>query len=218
MRASGVRASQVNTVFFREVMSRIAALPGVVAVGAAMVPPGDLANSGSGTYFIDQPPETRDRAREPFAYFNVVAPGTFAAAGVPLTRGRDFSEADTRDQPMVAIVNEALVRTSLGGENPLGRSIFCTFDSKAPMTIVGVVGDVRQRNPAVAPLPECYMPYTQHVYNSHTLNVIVRTVGDPLAIAPAVRRVAEEVSPDVPVSFTTMEEAVSKQVEAPRFL
>jgi predicted permease len=162
-------------------------------------------------------PETRDRANDPFAYYNVVAPGTFAAAGIPLTRGRDFSDADTRDQPMVAIVNDALVRKSLGGENPIGRSIFCSFDSKIPMTIVGVVGDVRQRNPAIAPQPECYMPYTQHVYNNHTLNVIIRTVGDPTALAPAVRRVAADVSPEVPVSFTTMEATVSRKVEEPRF-
>jgi putative ABC transport system permease protein len=218
MRASGVRSTQENTVYFGEVLTRIAALPGVVAAGAAMVRPGDLANSGSGAYFIDRVPETRDRTTDPFAYFNVVAPGTFSAFGIPLTRGRDFRNSDTRDQPMVAIVNEALVRKSLGGEDPIGRSIFCSFDSRAPMTIVGVVSDVRQRNPAVAPLPECYMPYTQHAYNGHTLNVIIRTVGDPLTIAPAVRRVAAAVSPDVPVSFTTMEAAVSKQVEAPRFL
>ena len=217
MRASGVRSTQENTAFFREVLSRITALPGVVAAGAAMVPPGDLINSGSGAYFIDRMPETRDRANDPFAYYNVVAPGTFAAAGIPLTRGRDFSDADTRDQPMVAIVNDALVRKSLGGENPIGRSIFCSFDSKAPMTIVGVVGDVRQRNPAIAPQPECYMPYTQHVYNNHTLNVIIRTVGDPTALAPAVRRVAADVSPEVPVSFTTMEATVSRKVEEPRF-
>ncbi|HEX7780235.1 MAG TPA: FtsX-like permease family protein, partial [Vicinamibacterales bacterium] len=206
------------TVYFGEVLTRIAALPGVVATGAAMVRPGDLANSGSGAYFIDRVPETRDRTTDPFAYFNVVAPGTFSAFGIPLTRGRDFRDADTRDQPMVAIVNEALVRKSLGGEDPIGRSIFCSFDSRAPMTIVGVVGDVRQRNPAVAPLPECYMPFTQHAYNGHTLNVIIRTVGDPLTIAPAARRVAADVSPDVPVSFTTMEAAFSKQVEAPWFL
>jgi putative ABC transport system permease protein len=84
--------------------------------------------------------------------------------------------------------------------------------------VIGVVGDVRQRSPAVAPQPECYMPYTQHAYNGHTLNVIIRTVGDPTAIASAVRRVAAVVSPEVPVSFTTMESTLSKSVEAPRFL
>ena len=219
MKASGVRTTPENTTYFREVLSRIAALPGVVAAGAAMVRPGDLSNSGSGSYFIDVMPETRDRTKDAFAYFNVIAPGTFAAFGIPVTRGRDFSEADTRDRPMVAIVNEALVRHSLRDHDPIGRSIFCSFDSKSPMTIVGVVGDVRQRSPAVAPQPECYMPYTQHAYNGHTLNVIIRTAGgDPMAIAPAVRRVAAEVSADVPVSFTTMAATVSKSVEEPRFL
>ena len=85
------------------------------------------------------------------------------------------------------------------------------------MTIIGVVGDVRQRNPAIEPMPECYMPYTQHNYNGATLNVVVRTAGDPLALAGTLRRVAAEISPEVPVSFTTMEAAVSEGVEDPRF-
>ena len=85
------------------------------------------------------------------------------------------------------------------------------------MTIIGVVGDVRQRNPAAEPGPECYMPYEQHSYNNSTLNVVARTVGDPTALASSVRRLVAEVSPDVPVSFTTMEAKVSKGVEDPAF-
>jgi putative ABC transport system permease protein len=214
MKATGVRSNQDSNAFFKEVLSRIAALPGVAAAGAAMVPPGDLTNSGNGAYFIDRVPETRDRTKDPFAYFNVITPGAFAAAGIPLKSGRDFSDGDVTGQPMV---NEALVRQSLDGQNPLGRSIFCSFDSKEGMTIVGVVGDVRQRNPAIEPLPECYMPYTQHAYNSRTLNVFIRTLGDPNALAATVRRVAADVSPEVPVSFTTMEATVAERVEAPRF-
>ena len=147
----------------------------------------------------------------------IIAPGTFAALGIPLKSGRDFSDGDTNDQPLVAIVNEALVRRSLAGQDPIGRTIFCPFDRPDGMTIVGVVGDVRQRNPAIEPMPECYMPYTQHSYNSNTLNVVVRTAGDPLALAGTLRRVAAEISPEVPVSFTTMEAAVSEGVEDPRF-
>src|SRR4029079_5968247 len=92
-----------------------------------------------------------------------------------------------------------------------------TFDRKEAMTIVGVIGDVRQRNPAIAPVPECYMPYTQHSYNNRTLNVVARTAGDPMALAGTVRRLAAEVSPDVPVSFTTMDATLAKSVEDPRF-
>lgn len=124
----------------------------------------DLSNAGDGSYFIDRVPEKRDRTTDPSALYTVVAPGTFAALGIPVKGGRDFSEGDAADSPLVAIVNEALVRRSLLGQDPIGRTIFCNFDRRGAMTIVGVVGDVRQRNPAIAPIPECYMPYTQHVW------------------------------------------------------
>jgi putative ABC transport system permease protein len=217
MKATGVRSRQDNNAYFREILSRISALPGVVVVGATSIPPGDLSNAGSGSYFIDRMPEQRNRATEPSAFLTVVAPGSFAALGIPLKSGRDFGDGDTNDRPLVAIVNEALVRRSLAGQNPIGRTIFCSFDRPDGMTIVGVVGDVRQRNPAVEPMPECYMPYLQHQYNSNTLNVVVRTAGDPLALAGTIRRVAADISPEVPVSFSTMEDAVSKGVEDPRF-
>jgi putative ABC transport system permease protein len=217
MKATAIRSLQENNVFFRETMSRISALPGVIAVGASSTPPGDLSNAGDGSYFIDRVPEKRDRTTEPSALYTVVAPWTFAALGIPVKGGRDFSEGDAADSPLVAIVNEALVRRSLPGQDPIGRTIFCNFDRREGMTIVGVVGDVRQRNPAIAPMPECYMPYTQHSYNNRTLNVVIRTAGDPTALAGSVRRLAAEVSPEVPVSFTTMEATMSKRVEEPRF-
>ena len=85
------------------------------------------------------------------------------------------------------------------------------------MTIVGVAGDVRQRNPAIPSQPECYMPYRQHSYNNATLNIVVRTLGDPTALAGTARRAASEISPEVPLAFTTMEAQLSKGVEDPRF-
>ena len=217
MKATGSRPKLENDAFFREMLSKTAALPGVVAVGATSTPPGDLSLAGSGSFFIDRLPAQRDRAIEPAAFDTIVAPGTFAALGIPLKSGRDFSESDTNDRPLVAIVNEALVRKSLAGQNPIGRTIFCPFDRPEGMTIIGVVGDVRQRNPAIEPMPECYMPYRQHNYNSATLNVVVRTAGDPLALSGALRRVAAEIAPEVPVSFTTMDAEVSEGIENPRF-
>lgn len=217
MKATGVRSMPENNAFFGEMFSRIAALPGVVAVGATSTPPGDLSIAGSGYFFVDRMPAQRDRALDPNTLMTIVAPGTFAALGIPLRSGRDFNEGDAGDRPLVAIVNEALVRKGFAGEDPIGRTIFCPFDRSDGMTIVGVVGDVRQRNPAIAPGPECYMPYKQHNYNNNTLSVVTRTAGDPTALAGTVRRVAAEISPEVPVSFTTMEANVSKGVEDPRF-
>lgn len=220
MKATGNRARDENNAYFREILSRVAALPGVVAVGATSIPPGDLRNAGSGSHFIDHLPARadRDRASEPITYMSIVAPGTLAALGVPLKSGRDFNEGDADDRPLVAIVNEALVRQSLAGQDPIGRTIFCQFDRPNDgMTIIGVVGNVRQQNPAIEPAPECYMPYTQHNYNSATLNVVVRTAGDPSAMAGTIRRIAVEVSPAVPVAFTTMDAEVSEGVQVPRF-
>ena len=61
------------------------------------------------------------------------------------------------------------------------------------------------------------MPYSQHGYNNATLNIVVRTAGDPMSLAASVRRAAAEISPDVPLAFSTMEARVSKGVENPRF-
>jgi putative ABC transport system permease protein len=209
--AAFVRARQ----FFGEMLSQIGTLPGVVAAGATMAPPGYVDSTGG--YLIDQLPAHPDWTHSPSVVLSIVTPGTFAALGIPLKRGRDFSNGDTLDRPFVAVVNEALVRKSFANQNPLGRTIFCPFDSLKGMTIVGVVGDVRQRGPGLEPMPECYMTYGQHAFNGVTLSVVVRTAGDPNALTETVRRLARERWPDVPMKFTTMEALLSENVAAPRF-
>jgi len=203
--------------FFSGVLPQIAALPGVSAAGAAMSPPGELSSGSYGAYFVDHMPDQPDIISGPAAMKNVVAPGTFAALGIPLKSGRDFSDADTRGKAFVAVVNEALVRESFRDENPIGRRIFCPFDSSDGMTIIGVVGDVRQGGPDRDPRPECYMTYRQHAFNGNTLSVVVRTAGDPAALTETLRRLARETSPAVPMKFTTMETVLADNLAAPRF-
>ena len=201
--------------FFSDMLARLAKTPGVVAAGATMAPPGYVDSSGA--YLLDQLPAQPDWMRAPSAVLSVVAPGTFASLGIPLKSGRDFSESDTLDRPFVAVVNEALVRKSFPNRNPLGRTIFCPFDSFQGMMIIGVVGDVRQRGPELEPMPECYIPYGQHDFNGATLSLVVRSTGDPNALAQTVRHMAHENNPNVPMKFTTMEAILSENVAAPRF-
>ncbi len=201
--------------FFSDILARLAKTPGVVAAGATMAPPGYVDSTGA--YFLDQLPAQPDWSRAPSAALSVVAPGTFATLGIPLKSGRDFSESDTLDRPFVAVVNEALVRKSFPNRNPLGRTIFCPFDSFQGMRIIGVVGDVRQRGPELEPMPECYMPYGQHAFNGATLSLVVRTTGNPNAHAQTLRRLAHEIAPDAPMKFTTMEAILSENVASPRF-
>jgi len=200
--------------FFKDVLSQIAQVPGVLAAGATMAPPGRVESSGH--YWIDHLPAKLD-LNAPAMVQSIVAPGTFAALGIPLKSGRDFNDTDTSDRPLVAVINEAIGRESFRGENPIGRTIFCPFDSDKGMTIIGVAGDVRQSGPAREPVAECYMMYQQHQYNGNTLSVVARTAGDPTALAETVRRLARERSPDVPMKFTTMEATLSENVAVPRF-
>jgi putative ABC transport system permease protein len=194
-------------------ISEVAAVPGVLAAGATLSPPGRVESSGS--HFADHMPEKHDY-EAPNTVLSIVAPGTFEALGIALKGGRDFNDGDTFGKPFVAVVNEALARKSFPGQSPIGRTIFCPYDAAPAMTIIGVVGDVRQFGPAREPLPECYMPYLQHEYGT-TLSIVARTTGNPTALAETVRRVGRERSPDVPLKFTTMEALVSENVAAPRF-
>jgi predicted permease len=214
MRATGTRSIRDANLFFKDILSQIAALPGVVATGATMTLPGHVGSSG--IYYFDHLPEQPD-PDGPTAVNSVITPGAFAALGIPLESGRDFDDGDILGRPFVAIVNEALIRRSLPGENPIGRTIFCPFDAPRPMTIVGVVGDVRELGPAREPIPECFMPYRQHVYNNTSLSVVARTAGNPAALEGTLRRLAHDRAPDIPLTFTTLEEDASGSIAAPRF-
>ena len=200
--------------FFRGMLSEIARLPGVLAAGATMAPPSRVESTGF--YFVDDMPAQPD-PNAPAVILNIVAPGTFAALGIPLKNGRDLDDSDTFDRPFVAVVNEALVRQSFPNQNPLGRTIYCPFDSDKGMTIIGVVGDVRQSSPSSEPMPECYMPYLQHAFNGASLSLVVRTADNPEALTQTLESLAHQINPDAPMKFTTMEAMLYEGVAAPRF-
>jgi putative ABC transport system permease protein len=203
------------TRYYRAILPKVARLPGVVAAGATMAPPGHVDSSGA--YFVDRMPAQFDIRSAPQTVLSVVAADTFRALGIPVKAGRDFNDGDAEGRPRVAVVNETLVRRAFGKQDPLGRKIVCTYDNFEPMTIVGVVGDVRQNGPAAAPVAECYMPYLQHGFNGNALSIVARTVNNPESFEQTLRRLARETSPDVPVTFTTMQANLADTVAAPRF-
>jgi putative ABC transport system permease protein len=214
--SSNLESARRATRFYKTLLAGVAMLPGVAAAGATRTPPGHVASNGG--YWIDHLPAPEGLSvSAPQAVFSVVAPGTFAALGIPLRGGRDFQNGDTYDAPFVAIINQALARKSFPGQDPIGHAIFCGFDSLQPMKIVGVAGDIRQYGPAATPQPEIYMPYEQHPEPSTALSVVVRTAAGPSAITEALRQKVRERSPDVPVRFTTMEASLAENVAAPRF-
>ena len=214
--SSDLESARRATKFYKGLLAEVAAFPGVAAAGATRTPPGQVVSNGA--YWLDHLPGPEGQnLSAPQAVFSVVSPGAFATLGIPLERGRDFHNRDTYDAPFTAVINDALARKAFPGQDPIGRVIFCGLDSMNPMRIVGVVGDVRQYGPAREPAPEIYMPYEQHPLTATAMRVVVRTATEPGSLADAMRRKVRELSPDVPVKFRSMEEALAQNVAAPRF-
>lgn len=201
--------------FFQTLLADIKQLPGLVAAGAMMGPPGRV-ESDSG-YWIDRMPKESPLSSARPAAMNVIAPGTFEALGMPIEGGRDFTDGDMAGRPLVVIVNQALVRAAFGDSDPLGRVIVAGYDSLEPMTIIGVVRDVRQYGPAREPQPEVYMPYLQHQYNGATLRILAKSATDVAALGASMQRKARERSPDVSVRLSTMDALLADHVAAPKF-
>jgi predicted permease len=201
--------------FFQALLADIRQLPGVLAAGAMMGPPGDV-ESDSGYWTDRMPKESPLSAARPAA-MNVIAPGTFEALGIPIREGRDFTDGDMAGRPRTVMVNQALARSAFGGRDPIGRVIIAGYDSPEPMTIVGVVGDVRQYGPAREPQPEVYMPYLQHMYNGATLRIVVRSATDAGALGASIQRQARERSPEVSVRLSTMDALLAEHVATPKF-
>jgi predicted permease len=217
--ASDLEGSKKATRFYKGLLEDVRSMPGVISAGATFAPPGDTRSNGG--YFLDHAPDFDKAAvpNTPQAVFSLVTPGTFATLQIPIRSGRDFNDTDVYDAPFTVIVNEALVRKSFPGQDPIGRIMFCGFDSATPppMRIIGIVGDVRQLGPATPPSPEIYMPYQQHPRPSSSLSLLVRTASSPTSLSEAIRRKVHERQPDVPVKFSTMEAYLSKNVATPRF-
>jgi putative ABC transport system permease protein len=202
---------------YRALLPRLAALPGVAAVAGVRGLPGTSLHSNGGYWIEGGPGPEVAGVQAPQAVFTVVTPDYFRTMTIPVSRGRDFSDRDEYDAPMVAIVNEALARQAFAGVDPIGRQIMCGLDTPRFMTIVGVVGNVREYDPSVAPLPELYMPYRQHPSYGTSLTLVARTTGEPMTLANAFRDTIRTANPEVPVRVTTMTETLSASVATPRF-
>lgn len=209
---------------FQSALGSIRAIPGVRSAAAIMgLPTGRYGSNGS--YLVEgvHVQAGQDITKMswpqnlPEADFSVASPEYFKTVGIRLLSGRDFNNRDDYDAPFTAIISQALARQSFGSTNPLGRRIYCGLDSPKPMTIVGVVSDVRQGSPASAPGPEIYMPFQQHPYFANELELVIRTTSDPEQFVTPVRRTMQSVAPSVATNFITFSHMLDESIAAPRF-
>jgi len=204
--------------FFDDLFVRLRQVPGVVSAGGAMgLPTGQYDSNGS--YAVEgKHVFGGDFRRLPSAGFRLASPGYFATMGIPLLRGREFNQGDLYDRPFVAIVSASLAKETFGGEDPIGHRVMCGLDEPDKwMTIVGVVGDVRQASPASRLGPELYMPLRQHPFAANEVQVVIRSGVPPESLIGTVRDVVRSTRPDVAMKFTTLGQSVSDSIAAPRF-
>ena len=209
--------------FHRTVLDRIRGIPGVVAAGATHALPFSGKDSVR-PFVLDGETLTGDNA--PTSEYRLVTPGYFAAMGIPVRRGREFTESDTVGQPGAAIINESFARRFFAGRDPLGKRLRQGgANPEIPwLTVVGVVGDVRHSGLSVDAQPEMFWPESQATWgatlNRHrrSLTVVVRTSGDPAAMLPAIQAQVAAVDPNRPlIDALPMRTLVARSAEVQRF-
>ncbi|HZI41587.1 MAG TPA: ABC transporter permease, partial [Gemmatimonadaceae bacterium] len=190
--------------FFRAVEARIAALPGVRSVGAISFLP--LTGERSASDFSVPGRPIPPKGSEPVGDMRAVTPGYFQAMGIPIKAGRPLLSTDVANSPSVAVVSETLARTMWPNESAVGKFIDYEWDKKLHVQIVGVAGDVHHEGVDKQPFMEIYRPLPQFVYSTMTL--VVRTAGDPSAIANPLREAVRSVDRDQPVGRLEPLEAI----------
>ncbi len=202
--------------FFRQATERVRSLPGVRAAGMVNFLPlyGGL---GSSTGFKIEGQPAPPPGEGPSTNVRVADRGYFGAMGIPLLRGRNFTDAEDAEARRVIIISESLARKYFPGEDALGKRLdVAMFEKPTPAEIVGVVGDVRYDSLTDEAEPTVYFPHPELTYPFMTL--VVRTSGDPAEITPAVRGELRAIDPDQPVSdVRTMEQVMADTVGRARF-
>lgn len=206
---------------YRRILEHVRTLPGVESAALLTVLPLGPVRA-TVTFTIAERPVAPDRFDElPSAQLRTVSSGYFDAMGIPLLRGRDFRDSDTRGAPGVVIINEELARRYWPGEDPVGKYIQAGtgIGPAAPrLTVVGLVGNVKHASLRDRPEPELYHPYGQYLGFPQWAMLVVRTPADPLALAAALRREIRRREPDQPIGeIKTMEQFVRDSVGRPRF-
>jgi len=202
--------------FFRQATERLRSLQGVRAAGTVNYLPlyGGLAAS---TGFSIEGRPAPEPGHEPGTNVRVADAGYFGAMGIPLLRGRTFTDDETREPRRVVIISALLAKRYFPGEDPLGKRISVEmFDEPTPTEIVGVAGDARYDSLVNEAEPTVYFPPPDLTYPFMTL--VLRTTGDPAALTSAVRRELRALDPDQAVSdVRTMRQVVADMTSRARF-
>ena len=197
--------------FFNEVLEKIRALPGVRSAGACTSMPPEIVQEADPFMIAGLTPAEADKS--PTAWYLPATPGFLETLGLPLLRGREFSESDNEKAPAVAVINEKVAKEYFERRDPLGQKI--TFRG-VERTLVGVVADTTYSGLGAPADFQIYVPYAQGTFPG--LHLAIRTAGEPLSLAESVRAAVRDVDPQTRATrFSTMEGLLSQSIVQPRF-
>jgi putative ABC transport system permease protein len=206
--------------FFQRLVEKLQVLPGVTSAGAtASIPM--RGNVMMSTVQVEgQPPTDFGVANVPIARVNSVTPGYFAALRVPLIEGRLLDARDGVDAPNSVVVNQAFVQRFFEKEDPIGKRFTAALVARTggskTWTIVGVIGDTKQRGLASDIMPEVTASALQ--WPLFMMTVVLRTSVEPTGMVSAVRKEVSDLDKNLPVfGVQTMDEMLSAEVAAQRF-
>jgi putative ABC transport system permease protein len=200
-----------KSAFFRELLPHLEHLPGVSGAAMAMSLP-TTTWIRTNILEVEGKPPLEPSDASSYGVWQSITPGYFHTLGIRLKRGREFTARDnTTGAPPVMMVNERLTRILWphysSGENPIGRHVKEAYDKSIGwMEVVGVVADIHEAGLANAAVPEFYLPCVVHP--PQTAYLVVRTAGDPLRLAGAIRLRVLAIDRDQPISDVKTMEAV----------
>ena len=199
--------------FYQQALERLAALPGVTAVGGVNGLP-MVGGGADGQFLIDNNP-----ALKGYGEFRVASPGYFNAMGMRLVRGRLFDQSDGPETPQVALISEALARQYWPNEEPLGKGVqYGNMDGDTHLLrVVGVVSDVREFGLEANTRPTVYVHYLQRPRQAWGFAIVARTQGDVKTLIPAMRSAVQSLNRDVPTNFRTLGQIFSSSLDNRRF-
>ncbi|MFL5579359.1 MAG: ADOP family duplicated permease [Gemmatimonadaceae bacterium] len=198
--------------FYASLMERMRGAPGVTAAGVAQGIPFSGWNTAYRAIVEGAPPQKP--GEELIAHFQFASPDFFKALGVGLVRGRWLADADRDTANPTALVNESMVKKAFGGRDPIGHRLTIPLGEGRYATVVGVVRDYRHYRLPQPMGPAIYLPpLLASPFFALQQTVVVRTSGDPLSLAPALRAAVKELDPRVAISqVQTLEGAVSRSL------
>jgi putative ABC transport system permease protein len=204
--------------FFRDLLAKIAAIPGVRSVDVSSSLP--MVGGNASNFVIEGRPAVASGAQN-FALWRTPTVGYFQTLGIPMRRGRAFMEVDTATAERVAIINERMARMYFAHEDPLGKRIKWSRDPASPapwMTIVGVSGEVRSYQLGAQPSPEMFAPFAQQPQPFAMLAIRTWSL-DPTPVAGAVRAALREVDRDQPMTnVRSMQSVVSESLTEAKYV